>query len=1041
MATSKFIRYFQSAAGVPITLAKIWIVPQANEYPTNALELTKHATRTGQYYRDAISDGEYKIYIDAAGGTSPTLYEQNIWIGEKRISDETTLNTIHKSSDGSDHSLVNDNALAISNLDSALSLVEAGNINKGVVETSFVNLGLDAEDRTDIIKENYYGDLPTSKLGDVDGWGYKCWGSYSTVIDSMVVDKLNLWVASAHASQLLDGNIKWKVFLNGSLIDSGTIDNSEVASIPVFATATIAQMKITTGLNKRIGLKTGDNLSVFWEHSGNQNLCLVYNGTGSGVFAQTENYFSAAAIIDTFLIPPITNSSFYVPFSFSKITSMDIRWNEIPNNIEDIFGTIEKNGGFEFDILDRIIIPNGTKWNNDMTFIRKNWGQWFVGIEQKIFNAVGIFLIKDFYSPNDFTDDIVVKIFVKGDLIKTHTINISELAIYNALSFSDPLTDFEYIIDLPFPVKIDVDDEIFIGYECTADNDKISMAYQVSNFTNEWAGKYTVSSNTANYIMSMNSQPALPTAGAFCISMNAYYKRYTGEIVEELNLLIPKKIYTVKNNVVDVLIARHWGASIYLDHFINGFTSEPNIAFKENNSNRLVLTSPQELDQNGSAHANPTEEYSKTFSINGGGKYSDAIITVEQKSTLQSANPNIFPKILCIGDSVTGGTGSSTNYEVFGLYTYWQHIKNEFEKDKIDNGGSGFDCLMIGKTDVLDWNLTYGGETDRSLRACAEGVGGWSSATHLYWSRGWTLYNSQGMFDLLGLGNGSGSDYTGSAIQLENISTTPEGYFAPKNTPSFVAYINSQLGATAATYAAAVAVLDDLESNPENPFYSLTTAAGGVCSFSILAYLNRYKTLANDGISRLNAGSTAGTEVVDVNNYDVCLPTHIIIQHSHNDGAVSWFPSNIRKLTNAIKSEYLSQDWGDIIIGISIVDEAGTYFPNKYPEFDKSIKFWEHVYLHNAAYQNQQSIFNEFWISSANEDSEKIFLLPTFHVQPPAYGMPFRETNPPEHSGIDGLKNSFKMPFGAACNWHPNQLAHKSWGVQMWAWIKYTLTL
>ena len=82
----------------------------------------------------------------------------------------------------------------------------------------------------------------------------------------------------------------------------------------------------------------------------------------------------------------------------------------------------------------------------------------------------------------------------------------------------------------------------------------------------------------------------------------------------------------------------------------------------------------------------------------------------------------------------------------------------------------------------------------------------------------------------------------------------------------------------------------------------------GVVAFSITSYINRYKTIANDGITRLTVGSTAGTKVTDVNAYDVCVPTHIIIQHSHNDGDVSWYADNIRKWTDKIKSSTQQMD-------------------------------------------------------------------------------------------------------------------------------------
>lgn len=96
MATSKFLRTFRTIAGAPITTATIWLVPQANTYPTGALALTAHGTRDGQYYRDNVPDGEYKIYIDPAGGSSPTLYEERLWIGDQRV---TTISDHFDSAD------------------------------------------------------------------------------------------------------------------------------------------------------------------------------------------------------------------------------------------------------------------------------------------------------------------------------------------------------------------------------------------------------------------------------------------------------------------------------------------------------------------------------------------------------------------------------------------------------------------------------------------------------------------------------------------------------------------------------------------------------------------------------------------------------------------------------------------------------------------------------------------------------------------------------------------------------------------------------
>ena len=89
MATSKFTRKFELANGVPLLGAIVYLVPQAGTYPTDALLCTEHGTRQGVYYREALPDGEYKIYI-GTGGNAPVLTDSNIWIGEQRITDITT---------------------------------------------------------------------------------------------------------------------------------------------------------------------------------------------------------------------------------------------------------------------------------------------------------------------------------------------------------------------------------------------------------------------------------------------------------------------------------------------------------------------------------------------------------------------------------------------------------------------------------------------------------------------------------------------------------------------------------------------------------------------------------------------------------------------------------------------------------------------------------------------------------------------------------------------------------------------------------------
>lgn len=515
----------------------------------------------------------------------------------------------------------------------------------------------------------------------------------------------------------------------------------------------------------------------------------------------------------------------------------------------------------------------------------------------------------------------------------------------------------------------------------------------------------------------------------------------------------PKKVYTVLNDIIntpeiDMLNSRFYGIPLYFDHFVKARTSELDINFTDTGNERAVIFSPRNNDDGQPYTHNDVNTIARTLNISSN-TYNNSSITFEQKSTKATVGKDSFPKLLCIGDSVTNGYLSNVgNPDVTkNPSQYWNVIKEQFEQDRIDGGNNPdeYNFMTIGRAPVVvptTWTMEYGGESV-ALKGFCEGVGGWMSSTHLHWSRNWTK-DVQGLWDLLGLGDGSGTDWTASALQKASLRTTPEGKYAPKNTAAFIAYINSELSGSAADYAAAVALLDAKEANPDNPFYdySVASASGSTCAFSLATYLSRWKTLANDGVTRLVAGSTAGSKISNVNLYDVCLPTHIIIQHSFNDGDATWLATNYRIWTDRIKAECTANSWDDIFIGISIIDYTGTYYPSRFPEFDKSVAWWNYgEYAHAYSYNNLGRIFTEFWVDSANEDTEKIYILPTMHVQPTAWASSYRHVKTPEYDRTGLAKHDYRKFNGGAPNYHPNNLAHRAWGIEMYAWIKYTLSL
>jgi hypothetical protein len=71
-----------------------------------------------------------------------------------------------------------------------------------------------------------------------------------------------------------------------------------------------------------------------------------------------------------------------------------------------------------------------------------------------------------------------------------------------------------------------------------------------------------------------------------------------------------------------------------------------------------------------------------------------------------------------------------------------------------------------------------------------------------------------------------------------------------------------------------------------NPFFDIETveSSNGQYAFNYAKYLSRYKTLADDGVTRLVVGETAGTRVTNITSHDLCTPSHVCLVMSTNGG-------------------------------------------------------------------------------------------------------------------------------------------------------------
>ncbi len=93
--------------------------------------------------------------------------------------------------------------------------------------------------------------------------------------------------------------------------------------------------------------------------------------------------------------------------------------------------------------------------------------------------------------------------------------------------------------------------------------------------------------------------------------------------------------------------------------------------------------------------------------------------------------------------------------------------------------------------------------------------------------------------------------------------------------------------------------------------------------FSIDAWLAKYRTMDDTG-TRLTLGSGTGSLITsgNLNEIDVCTPTHVLIMLGANGGGTL---AQYQELVNIIKTEY-----PNMIIGITLSDAAGTFFSHRY---------------------------------------------------------------------------------------------------------------
>jgi hypothetical protein len=351
---------------------------------------------------------------------------------------------------------------------------------------------------------------------------------------------------------------------------------------------------------------------------------------------------------------------------------------------------------------------------------------------------------------------------------------------------------------------------------------------------------------------------------------------------------------------------------------------------------------------------------------------------------IQFLNCAVKPTVLCIGDSVTDAF-------LAGGYPYHTKAKLLSMMDDIDfsGGGSGdYSFLMLG-TKSYDASYTYK-STALSVRCRAEGRGGWTM--YSYMMHATQRDPNQATWDLLGLGNGSHTDYIDNFAQKDLIASTPE--------------IN-------------------VTEPPANPFFDTSKTGGS--RFSLTKYLDRYRTMSADGV-RLSVGTGTGTQITpgNVGTYDICTPTHVFIMLGHNDFgrcSVNKFFQNAMQILSDIRAQL---PYSDIALAVTL-PLIGSYHPDLYPDYDGVPA------PHGGYWYDNAKVWNDAY-SSLPLDTRQ-FIIPVYYTLPTAESFSTMGYSSP---GGNILKKPF--PQGAGGTYHPGIDGHASIATQLHAWVKYTQT-
>lgn len=220
-----------------------------------------------------------------------------------------------------------------------------------------------------------------------------------------------------------------------------------------------------------------------------------------------------------------------------------------------------------------------------------------------------------------------------------------------------------------------------------------------------------------------------------------------------------------------------------------------------------------------------------------------------------------------------------------------------------------------------------------------------------------------------------------------------------------------------------------LDDNGQRLYFNASKGTTGAAGTSNMAYLENGELAKDSNGAQLYIGSL----VTNTLSYNVCMPTHIVWHLGANGGATL---EQIQALVSTSKN-----DFPNSYIALVMNDSTGTIFPDFYKDTDASKCRWNIKDSGNNRHVqnfNIQQIYDENF-ETDNYKLQKVYVLPFFFVSSPVF-FSVRESNLPEYE-YNGEDSRHLQPWGWYSATHADIRAHCNYAYQLYAWVKYTLTL